>query len=311
MKFIREHQTASKIVVASLFIFLFVSFTFGRYIKNILNSYILETKGFYFNSTILAVNGKNYSINNWDGVNSYPLTIDINNRKNSERYTKTDITYEITYNCPSSVTCTLSKTEGVLHPNDQTDNYSLVVTPNQNFYEGDQAVVTTTVTSTSPYVKSMSATYTIGVLKSNFSYDIKDSVNSKFLTINFTNSISYYQVSEAFSTYSVGDQIGVDIYNNLSQADKDKCFSSIITVEYNPNLLLVDMTNNLFIHRLNTGYEEITLSDGYNYVKKFTFKVNASSSNSIIFYKDDVTQNYTYPVVNPNSIITVSVISAN
>ena len=157
----------------------------------------------------------------------------------------------------------------------------------------------------------MSATYTIGVLKSNFSYDIKDSVNSKFLTINFTNSISYYQVSEAFSTYSVGDQIGVDIYNNLSQADKDKCFSSIITVEYNPNLLLVDMTNNLFIHRLNTGYEEITLSDGYNYVKKFTFKVNASSSNSIIFYKDDVTQNYTYPVVNPNSIITVSVISAN
>lgn len=311
MKFIREHQTASKIVVASLFIFLFVSFTFGRYIKNILNSYILETKGFYFNSTILAVNGKNYSINNWDGVNSYPLTIDINNRKNSERYTKTDITYEITYNCPSSVTCTLSKTEGVLHPNDQTDNYSLVVTPNQNFYEGDQAVVTTTVTSTSPYVKSMSATYTIGVLKSNFSYDIKDSVNSKFLTINFTNSISYYQVSEAFSTYSVGDQIGVDIYNNLSQTDKDKCFSAIITVEYNPNLLLVDMTNNLFIHRLNTGYEEITLSDGYNYVKKFTFKVNASSSNSIIFYKDDVTQNYTYPVVNPNSIITVSVISAN
>ncbi len=311
MKFIREHQTASKIVVASLFIFLFVSFTFGRYIKNILNSYILETKGFYFNSTILAVNGKNYSINNWDGVNSYPLTIDINNRKNSERYTKTDITYEITYNCPSSVTCTLSKTEGVLHPDDQTDNYSLVVTPNQNFYEGDQAVVTTTVTSTSPYVKSMSATYTIGVLKSNFSYDIKDSVNSKFLTINFTNSISYYQVSEAFSTYNVGDQIGVDIYNNLSQTDKDKCFSSIITVEYNPNLLLVDMTNNLFIHRLNTGYEEITLSDGYNYVKKFTFKVNASSSNSIIFYKDDVTQNYTYPVVNPNSIITVSVISAN
>ena len=311
MKFIREHQTASKIVVASLFIFLFVSFTFGRYIKNILNSYILETKGFYFNSTILAVNGKNYSINNWDGVNSYPLTIDINNRKNSERYTKTDITYEITYNCPSSVTCTLSKTEGVLHPNDQTDNYSLVVTPNQNFYEGDQAVVTTTVTSTSPYVKTMSATYTIGVLKSNFSYDIVDSVNSKFLTINFTNSISYYQVSEAFSTYNVGDQVSVDVYNNLSQTDKDKCFSSIVTVEYDPNLLLVDMTNNLFLRRLNTNYEEITLADGFNYVKKFSFKVNASSSNSIIFYKDDVSKNYTYPVVNPNSIIRVSVISAN
>ena len=71
------------------------------------------------------------------------------------------------------------------------------------------------------------------------------------------------------------------------------------------------MTNNLFLRRLNTNYEEVTLADGFNYVKKFSFKVNASSSNSIIFYKDDVSKNYTYPVVNPNSIIRVSVISAN
>ena len=38
-------------------------------------------------------------------------------------------------------------------------------------------------------------------------YDIVDSVNSKYLTINFTNSVTYYEVSEAFSNYNVGDII--------------------------------------------------------------------------------------------------------
>ena len=70
------------------------------------------------------------------------------------------------------------------------------------------------------------------------------------------------------------------------------------------------MTDKLFLSRLNTNYEEQTIG-GFQYVKKFSFKVNASSSNSILFYKNDVTQNYTYPIVNNSSIITVSVISAN
>lgn len=311
MKYIRKHKNASIVIMISLIFFLIISFSFGRYIKNILHNYILETKAFYFNSTILSMNGKNYSINNWDGVNSYTLTIDVSNRKNSERVTNTDITYNISYNCPTTVTCSLSKTSSVLHSTDTTDTYQLVVTPNQNFYEGDTVVVSTSVESTAPYVKQMSATYTIGVLKSNFSYDIVDSVNSKYMTINFTNSISYYQVSEAFDTYSVGDHISLDVYNNLSPTNQNKCFSAIVTVEYDPTDVLVDMTNNLYINRLPTNYQEITLSDGFQYVKKFSFKVNASSSNSIIFYKDDPTENYTYPIVNQYSIISVSVISAN
>ena len=60
-----------------------------------INHYLLETKGFYFNSSILNVNGKNYLINNWDGVNNYPLTIDLNNRKSSLKKTDVDIAYEI------------------------------------------------------------------------------------------------------------------------------------------------------------------------------------------------------------------------
>ena len=53
--------------------------------------YILETKNFYFNSSILNIRGKNYSIMNWDGVNAYTLTIDLNNYKTDEIYTTSDI----------------------------------------------------------------------------------------------------------------------------------------------------------------------------------------------------------------------------
>ena len=88
MNFVREHKTASLIVLVLSVIFLTTTVVFGRYIRNVINNFILETKAFYFNSSILSINGKNYSITNWDGVNSYPLTIDLNNRKNDERYTK-------------------------------------------------------------------------------------------------------------------------------------------------------------------------------------------------------------------------------
>ena len=310
MKFIREHRTASTVVLILLVIFLTVTVVFGRYIKNILNEFILETKAFYFNSYVLSPNGKNYSITNWDGVNSYPLTIDVNNRKNSERYTKADILYDISVTCPSTVTCTLSKTSSIIEPSDETDNYTITVTPNTNFYEGDTVKVETSVTSSSPYRKTMSATYTIGVEKSEFSYEIVDSVNAKYLTINFTNAISYYEVSEAFGTYAVGDQVSMEDYSLLSPADQAKCFSAIVTVEYDPHILLVDMTNKFYLAHLASPYQEIAI-DGHQYVKKFTFKVNAGSNSSIIFYKDDITQNYTYPIVNNNSIIQVSVTKAN
>ena len=154
------------------------------------------------------------------------------------------------------------------------------------------------------------ATYTIGVEKSDFSYEIVDSVNSKYLMINFTNAITYYQVEQAFGDYAVGDQVSLDEYSELSPTDQAKCFSAIVTVEYDPHILFVDMTDRLFLSRLSTNYEETTIS-GYQYVSKFSFKLNATSSNSILFYKNDITANYTYPIVNSTSIISVSINSAN
>ena len=310
MKFVRKHKTLSIVLMSVLIVFILVATVFGRYIHNIIQNYILETKNFYFNSSILNINGKNYSIMNWDGVNAYTLTIDLNNRKTDEIYTTSDIAYTIQVTCPSTVTCTLSKTSGVIHPEDATDSYQIVITPIQSFGENDSVTLTTSVESSTPYHKTMSATYTIGVERSDFSYEIVDGVNEKFLTINFTNAVTFYQVQEAFGDYAVDDYISVDEYTQLSPTNQAKCYSAIVTVSYDPEVLFVDMSNKYYINRLPTGYTEQTIG-GYQWVSGFSFKMNASSSAAINFYKDDITENYTYPIVNNSSIIQVSVQLAN
>lgn len=309
MSYIRKNKKLSIIILIVLIINLTISFSFSKYIKNIINNFILETKAFYFNSSILKVNGKNLYISNWDGVNQYTLTIDLNNRKGLNKTTSTDIVYDITVECPDTVICNLSKNTGVIHKEDETDNYQITVIPKQNFHENDEVRVKTEVTSREPYRKTMSATYTIGVETSKFSYKIEDSINSKYLTATFTNSIPYYEVETAFGNHQEHDLISLDDYNNLNEQDKEKCFSAVVTLEFDPNIIVPDMTSNYYLKRLNSNYQEVQINN-YNYVSKFSFKVNASSSNSIIFYKNDIEQNYTYPIINDTSIINVEIKTA-
>ena len=79
MEFVRRHKKISITVLIILFIILILGFAYGRYLYNIINNYILETKAFYFNSSVLGINNNKYLVNNWDGVNSYTLTINVNN----------------------------------------------------------------------------------------------------------------------------------------------------------------------------------------------------------------------------------------
>lgn len=304
MQFIRKHKKASIIILIALS-FLVFGFTYAKYVYNIIDNYILETKGFYFNSSVMNVNGKNHSINNWDGVNSYTLTIDVNSMKNKDKYTTHDIDYDISCECPLNVRCELSKTSGIIYENKKADSFQVVVIPTVAFKEGQVVEVKVKATSNSPYTKSLMATYHIGVEKSNFSYSIEDSVNSKYLILNVTNSIAYYEVEEAFDSYNVGDKISLDDYVLLSDSNKDKCFSAKVTLTFPSDKLALDMTATSYLHMIPNTIVDTTLSDNYKYVSSYTFKLVATATEKILFYKDDLTKDYTYPIVNDTSIITV------
>ncbi len=309
MQFIRDHKVISIIVMIGLSIFLLFEVTYAGYIRNIIDNYILETKGFYFNSSVLNVNGKVHSINNWDGVNSYPIMIDVNSKKNEVKSTTADIEYDIYYECSSNVTCEVSKESGIIRENVKTDSYQLTVIPVEAFEKGEQATVKTYVTSTSPYEKTLVGTYIIGVAKNNFTYSIEDSVNSKYLILNLTNSVAFYEVETAFDSYSVGDLIPLDTYLTLSDSDKEKCFSAKVTITIPTDKLALDMTTNSYLHRVS-GSEVTTTVDSHEYVSQYTFKVDATSSEKVLFYKYDISKNYTYPIVNSDSIINVDSIVA-
>lgn len=310
MKFIRAHKKISIVVlVVAMLIILFGS-TLARYIYNVVNNYILESREFYFNSTILDMNGKDYKINNWDGVNDYTLTIDVTNKKNSLASTKSDIAYDIEVSCPDSVECNLSKTNGIIFETATTDTYEINVVPIEAFHEGDEVTIETTATSTSPYVKSLSATYTLGVETSNFTYDIEDNTNDKYLTLNLTNSVTFYEVETSFSNYNEGDRLTIEEYNALTEEQKQNCFSAIVTLSFPPDEIYLDMTNTNYLHRQPNSETEEEI-EGYSYVNGFSFKMDASSSEKVMFYKKDPKDNFTYPITNETPIVTVTVQTAD
>ena len=115
MKYIREHKKLSIITLVVLVGVLVLGFAYAKYFLNIINNYILETKKFYFNSSVLTVNNKHYQINNWDGVSTYNITVDLNNRKSAERYTTSDIDYSISVQCDNTkLLCTTNKSSGII-----------------------------------------------------------------------------------------------------------------------------------------------------------------------------------------------------
>ena len=303
MEFVRKHKKISITVMIVLFIILILGLSFGRYLYNIINNYILETKAFYFNSSVLGINNNKYLVNNWDGVNSYTLTINVNNMKNSLVYTDSDITYETYVECSNNVTCTLSTQSSVIYKNDHNDSYIITVVPKHSIAENEEVTVYTRATATSPFTKSLDATYTLTTVKSNFSYEIIDKVGSKYLELDITNSLTYYKVQTAFGDYSVNDQLSLDEYAELTTAEKANCYSAIVTLSWNPNLIYLDMTANEYLNRTAQTTQQI---NGYTYVNSFTYRLDAISSSKIIFYKPDISLNYTYPITNPSSIVTVN-----
>ena len=307
MKYIREHKKLSIITLVVLVGVLVLGFAYAKYFLNIINNYILETKKFYFNSSVLTVNNKHYQINNWDGVSTYNITVDLNNRKSAERYTTSDIDYSISVQCDNTkLLCTTNKSSGIIRENDHTDSYQITISPRVNFAAGESISITTTAQSASPYVKELSATYVLNVINSKFTYNIEDKAGDLVMNLNLTNSMAYYEVEQAFGNYSVGDEISNEVYATLSDADKAKCFSAIVTLTFDPSVVILDSTDESIKNRLSTNYQETTIG-GKNYVSKYSFKVDAATNKKVIFYKANQYTNYTYPIKNPTPIVQVDV----
>ena len=75
-----------------------------------------------------------------------------------------------------------------------------------------------------------------------------------------------------------------------------------VSLEFDPNVVRIDLNDEAYLNRVE-GSEE-TNSDGY--VQKFVFTMEKESAKNIQFYKVDMSQDYTYPSGDTDSVITVN-----
>lgn len=298
---IRKISKSKKIIIIIFFCLLLfsLSITFGRYVYNRILDFYFSSKNFYFESDKLTMDGAFYSLDYWNGVDPYTIVVNLNSFKNNNLKTENDITYQVDYECSSTTLCTSTKDNGVIYGSNNTDSFVVTMTPNTTFNDGDSVNITIKATSVSPYKKELSATFRLVVGKYGLSHEIVDSKKSPYLELSVTNTLNYYTVKEPFLDYNVNDRIDEATYNTLSDENKAHCASAIITVSFDPNTIYIDNNNTVYLNSYNRETEKI---NNYDYINKFTFKMDSSSSSLVKFYKRDVSKDYS----NDNDIVTVS-----
>lgn len=291
------------IILAILLCSISFVIVFGRYVTNSVNNFFLRSKEFYFFSDKLSEKRDVFQVDNWSGVDDYPILINMNSRKNNIQVASYDIAYDIKYTCTSNAICQLSKTEGVISKDSNTDTFTLIITPNTQLQTGDKVVVEIEATSKTSYTKTLKGKFTLVVGKENLTYQITDEPNNPYMDLRITNTISYYVVKEAFGSHAAKDKIDIDTYLGLSDEDKAKCYSSIVLITFDPNEVLIDITNENYQKATNVT---TTMIDGKNYINGFTLAIDAISSADLRFYKVDTSGDYTYPNLENNSVVSVT-----
>ena len=301
IKYKRNQIIIVILIALSLLSFIII---FGRYLTSNVSNFFVLCKEFYFFSDKLSEDNSIYQVDNWSGVDDYTITINMNSRLNNIESATYDIGYDISYACSDNAICQLSKTQGIIKADTNSDFFNLTITPNTQLKDGDKVIVDVVVNSTAPYKKTLKGRFTFVVGKEELTYQITDNSQDPYMLLSITNTLTYYTVKEAFDSFHVGDRIDINTYLSLSEDKKSKCYSAEVKIEFNPREVLFDVTNSAYSDATNITTTNI---DGKTYINGFTIKIDAISSREIRFYKVDVNQDYTYPNgSNDKSIITVS-----
>ena len=289
------------IIIISLVVVGLVLFkpSLARYVYNGIKNYYYESQGFYFNCDKLSEDTALLQLDNWDGVEPFPLEYHLNSFKNNSIASKSAISYTITKKCETeaNVSCTISKETGLIPTNTHKDYFTIRVIPNEQLSQGDSVKVKVTVKSSSPYEKELKGVVTLNVGVPGITYKIDDKANQPYLDLKITNTLNYYRVGIPFGNYTFGQTITEAVYNSLSSTDKAKCTSSIINLTFDPTVILIDVTSEFYENAYSNTTQTI---NGKSYINGITFGMDQVSSQTIRFYKVQASNNYTYPTNNNN-----------
>lgn len=301
MRIYKKKQTI--IIIALLLCAVSFATVFARYVTNSVNDFFLRSKEFYFYSDKLDENKAVFQVEYWSGVDDYTITINMNSRKNNLEVATYDIGYDIKYTCSDNAICQLSKTSGIISKHNNSDFFNLTITPNTQLKTGDRVVVEIEATSNSNYKKTLKGRFTLVVGQENLTYQITDEPNNPYLELRITNTLSYYIVEESFGSYTANDKIDIDTYLALTEEEKAKCYSSLVTIKFDPNEILLDNTNENYQKATNITTKTRNTK---SFIDSITLPIDAISSAHLRFYKVDTSKDYTYPNSNNDSVINIT-----
>lgn len=279
---------------------LLISPSLGRYLVNTIKDSYLASKSFYFNSDKLTWDRRIYQIDNWSGVDTYSFTINLNNELNNLVHANTDIEYEISYICSTNATCLVSKSSGTLYQEARQDQFTVQITPNTALSNNDEVSIEVIVESTYPYSKTISGKFILKVGIPGIAYEINDVLGRAYFDLAVTNTTDYYLVKTAFDSYQVNQRIDYQTYSNLSEANKEKCALPLITLTFDPSVVILDMTSNAY---QNAETFTTTTIGGNQYVNSVSFRIELESSVVVKFYKANTNMDYSYPFINTTPVV--------
>lgn len=232
-----------------------------------------KSKHFYFYSDVLKREEKTYNIDNWDGI-SYDLDIDIHNNLNDLVWTEYNIDYDVKVDCSSNIICNLTTptSDTLTYDNTKstTNKIKLNITSNASkMEEGETATIFVVATSKSKYQKKLSAKFILKVGNYGIKYSIEDSINRYYLTLQ--------------------------IYNATDSTTKK------LALNFDPSKVGIDNTNSIVLNSLDTSIRK----DSQNRITGIDLEIGPSEEMIINFFKKNITEDYTYPINNSNSIISI------
>ncbi len=186
------------------------------------------------------------------------------------------------------------------------DYFSFKITklPGVFLANNDYIVVNIKADSTYPFVTSLAGDFKVSIGNLGMSYRIEDNAYDPYFKLIVTNTLDSYKVDTAFSyvntggatiNCAVGDTISItDYLNCLNDNQRNNCHSMIVSLDFDPNDVLLDTASEVFLTAQGTpniAYETI---NGGRYVDFVKLKVAAEESKVIRFYKVDAAENYSY-----------------
>jgi len=203
---IKKHRLLFVILIIAFV--LLISKSMSKYAINIEDEpYVQESTVIYFESEIANVEGKEYKINNWDGISTQTIEIDASNYINSLLKTSENITFKIEPAIIDDSTDSLNDedlieiklfesaeenteidlTKELVLSNDgfNQSKYKLKIIPKVDLENGKTFKIELTLNSIKPYEKQLKANLTIVVNKiENYIATLTDSENGEYVTLN-------------------------------------------------------------------------------------------------------------------------------